>query len=1008
MSNDTQSPVVNRHTKFKKDNSKVKVIRYCEMCADVGFGSFVTPSSYASEKFFPNSYVNILKSEVQVSTMEYMYIVPHHTIHHVFVSNTDTKTVDSEFIMKKVIQVLQNNHNSRMYNDRFIINIPLQYIENYNFTPKVYFSYPTIQETIALFQLEGLYLEGYIMSSQIDAEIVSYLKTLKKDMLIFFKRQTQLMALENDYLRIFSLRQAIQTCKEKFHDSIGKSREDDVVLRMEVNSSVVRMSFGYNESNAILEDFSEEFRVKMLRLKFLNNENKMHVLERVDTDLLAFYLVKGYSSYFQNRRYEFFLSNPSQSRSGACWFIDNTDDITRVAAYNSLGIDLKSAKIKNSGILLMRAGLFGSDSVATAGIYPQQIKRIEDVTNEGGYTFSDGVGRISLSLASKVFAEYRRCGENVIRVEEPAAFQIRFAGVKGVVSVDCLDKSENIYFRPSQIKIEAFPERVQKLRVVQIPQYRSGRMNEQLALGLEYLEIPIPNFIQCAKEYLRKYFTSIPNDEVVRLFQKNAKNPTVAIALKMVMAAGRDSKIFEEPFVKANSLVLRMAMLSEKSDFIKFDIDNSAFLMGVMDETGILEEGQVFIQLSSNSVFVPSSRLLAVKFPATHPGDFLLLRNVCENVLFERKRGYERLAYLKDVIVFSSKGYRPDPNKMAGGDLDGDEYLVIWNPLFLPKLGKKSHPPANYDFEETHLERFLEYNDMKHAFVSQLYSKYVLAQISTCHKKACMSLGMQDEISKALSQLISVAVDAPKTGAEIDSGEINELVERVREQKIVGQSVLIALKDFFNQQVPLVLDRFHAELMDIVNTLHYDTIFLSDNIIPELIPFVRRTRNEFNKQIELYINKQIPYRIQRDTERTQLVVGGVFRTSGSDRLEWEKEEKGVINDLESFMLAYRNRVEQEAARMKVPLRRMIDACYKITYDQRYYCENELLVYRLTRIKCLLFPWAVRPQNNIFFTSVIQKKSLPNNVLSRVKNLPDFNYNLNYKLYHWLNKENPKR
>jgi RNA-dependent RNA polymerase len=35
--------------------------------------------------------------------------------------------------------------------------------------------------------------------------------------------------------------------------------------------------------------------------------------------------------------------------------------------------------------------------------------------------------------------------------------------------------------------------------------------------------------------------------------------------------------------------------------------------------------------------------------------------------------------HLTNVVVFSTKGDRPQFNKMSSGDLDGDKYIIIWN-----------------------------------------------------------------------------------------------------------------------------------------------------------------------------------------------------------------------------------------------------------------------------------------------------------------------------------------
>ena len=66
--------------------------------------------------------------------------------------------------------------------------------------------------------------------------------------------------------------------------------------------------------------------------------------------------------------------------------------------------------------------------------------------------------------------------------------------------------------------------------------------------------------------------------------------------------------------------------------------------------------------------------VLITKNPCSHPGDVRLLKAVDKN---EDK--YSRFGNLFNVIVFSTKGERPDQHMMNGGDLDGDVYIAIWD-----------------------------------------------------------------------------------------------------------------------------------------------------------------------------------------------------------------------------------------------------------------------------------------------------------------------------------------
>jgi RNA-dependent RNA polymerase len=75
------------------------------------------------------------------------------------------------------------------------------------------------------------------------------------------------------------------------------------------------------------------------------------------------------------------------------------------------------------------------------------------------------------------------------------------------------------------------------------------------------------------------------------------------------------------------------------------------------------------------------------------------------------------LRHLENVVVFSSKGERPDANKMSCGDLDGDIYLVMWDKGLLDFVSPEDiHPPAplqdDHSSQQGSVEEYLESDDI--------------------------------------------------------------------------------------------------------------------------------------------------------------------------------------------------------------------------------------------------------------------------------------------------------
>jgi RNA-dependent RNA polymerase len=97
---------------------------------------------------------------------------------------------------------------------------------------------------------------------------------------------------------------------------------------------------------------------------------------------------------------------------------------------------------------------------------------------------------------------------------------------------------------------------------------------------------------------------------------------------------------------------------------------------------------QIFLQIPDktdpNRYNVIQGICLVGRNPSLHPGDLRVVEAV----------DVEALHHLRDVVVFPLKGERDVPSMCSGGDLDGDDFFVIWDKDLRPP--EWNCEPMNY------------------------------------------------------------------------------------------------------------------------------------------------------------------------------------------------------------------------------------------------------------------------------------------------------------------------
>ncbi|KAL2128235.1 hypothetical protein VTI74DRAFT_9467 [Chaetomium olivicolor] len=455
------------------------------------------------------------------------------------------------------------------------------------------------------------------------------------------------------------------------------------------------------------------------------------------------------------------------------------------------------------------------------------IVNIPDV-ERGGFCFTDGVGKISELLACLI-------SEDWDIHPAPSAFQFRMGGCKGVLVTWPEAKGLEVHIRPSQ---EKFYAEYNSLEIIRCSQFSCATLNRQTILILSCLGVPDDVFTDMMRQQLSNYDLAMTDkDKALELLtsyvDENMTSKTIATMLLDGFMHTR------EPFVRSLLQLWRAWSIKGLREKARLIVDQGAFVLGCVDETGTLRghskltEGrskitrdqlpQIFLQVPDpkdrGTYKIITGLCLIGRNPSLHPGDIRVVEAV----------DVPQLRHIRDVVVFPLHGDRDVPSMCSGGDLDGDDFFVIWDPKLLPT--EWSHPPMSYTAPKVLIEP-------KASSAKSLASFFVLymkndrlpliahAHLATADYEVD---GAKHRKCLQLAELHSTAVDYVKTGIpakwtkKLDPRRYPHFMEKAKNRSYHSTSVLGKLfdmvdKDAFdnheNYRLPFddrILKRFHLD-----------------------------------------------------------------------------------------------------------------------------------------------------------------------------------------------------
>lgn len=682
----------------------------------------------------------------------------------------------------------------------------------------IYLSFPV------RYQLEVCISSGWLNEYLIDPQFLQRLSEMEprraKQMLIHVDTHQTCVHNPMDVFEDIRFQRPVKArplpanCQELLHATVTATGLILHTPSVEITNRVVRKYQQYSDRFLRVRFEDDSYRGQT-RLFSATNNKMVLIFERVRRAMRKGIIAAG-------RHYEFLAWGNSQLREHGAYFFSPTQDVTIQSIRASMG------SFDQEHIVAKRAARMGqcfstTKPVTTVGGRRQWKKDpTSDVINNN-YTFTDGVGRISHAAAELIQLEL-----NIPGASPPSAFQFRLGGCKGVLAIDTALKDVNILIRPSQFKFDSESD---ELEIIRVSEYWQSFLNRQLILVLSDLGVPDQVFWHKQEECIAALDQALTNDDAaLRSLRENVDPNLMTTSIANLVEAG--FRRASEPFLMSLLKLYRAWTLKYLKEKAKIPIPKGAFVLGIADETGSLQGyekvklqkastreelikalPQIFIQYTDQRTGVPcvvEGVCFIARNPSLHRGDIRVVNAV----------NCEKLQHLRDVVVMPTDGDRDLPSMCSGGDLDGDDYIVCWDPDLIPP--EWNAEPFHYKAPDPVKKDNITNDDIINFFHDYLQNDY-LGRIAHAHLAAAdyFDQGIQSPQCLKLVNLHSMAVDYPKTGVpaqmprDLERDQWPHFMEKKGRREYKSSEILGKLFDAVERVnfVPELTDTFDPRIL---------------------------------------------------------------------------------------------------------------------------------------------------------------------------------------------------